>query len=176
MAGANGVFLCAQFALYELVESFEKGEGVAKLSARLASLPPELKDIYARIFNDLNADERAEASMMFRPAGFARDFLPPEILSVALDCALGETYLQRGPIQLEPSRKLPRKIRSLTGGLIEVVKVVYKFADTSGATIEFPFYVVTLTYRTVQSYLECNDWLSTARLDVPSPWLQICSK
>jgi hypothetical protein len=173
---AHGVFLWARFAVYELVTSFEKGEDVTKLSARLASLPPELKDIYTRILDNLNADERSEASMMFRLVGFAIGILSPEILSVAMDCALGETHLQKGPLRPETSERIRRRIRSLTGGLIEVVGPVNKYEDTPDVTNFCPIYDVKLIHKTAQSYLECNDWLSTSRLDVPSPWLQICSK
>ncbi|ERF76053.1 hypothetical protein EPUS_01386 [Endocarpon pusillum Z07020] len=172
---ANGVFLWARFAVYELVKSFEKGENITKLSARLASLPPELEDIYSRIINNLSTDERAEASMMFRLVAFAIGDLTLEILSIAIESVLGETRLQKGPVQPETCEKFLRRIRSLTGGLIEVVINVRKVKLTSGAINVFNLSIVKLTHKTVQSYLECNDWLSNSRLEVPSPWLQICS-
>lgn len=56
---ASGVFLWARFAVFEMIEGKTRGEQHNELHIRLENIPPELEEIYSRIFNNRSSSEKA---------------------------------------------------------------------------------------------------------------------
>ncbi|KAI9745365.1 MAG: hypothetical protein M1835_002606, partial [Candelina submexicana] len=63
---AERIFLWARFAIRELIEGFSEGDDLEELGDRLAQLPPDLEQLYDRIFDRMTPEDRKVASVMFR--------------------------------------------------------------------------------------------------------------
>lgn len=63
---AQGVFLWVRLVVRLLVDGLEDGDDFADLEERLRSLPPDMKDLYRRMFARVKAEYRVQAAKIFQ--------------------------------------------------------------------------------------------------------------
>lgn len=63
---AQGVFLWVSIVVRLLIDGLEGGDDFEDLQARLRSLPPDLRDLYKRMFNQMKNHYRVEAAKIFQ--------------------------------------------------------------------------------------------------------------
>jgi hypothetical protein len=177
---SQGVFLWAQFAVYELVKGFNRGEepGSRPLWQRLEEMPRELEHIYSRIVRNLSSEDRSIAHLVLLLVTSACETVTVELLQYIVP-ALSE-FLSKHPIPPFPdemnSANLKKRILAATGGLIEALPGLARWSMDDQ---ELQCFVVRLIHRSVKNYLDAKGWeeLSGARYHPALPheyWLQAC--
>ncbi|KAI9695684.1 MAG: hypothetical protein M1836_006136 [Candelina mexicana] len=198
---AEGVFLWARFAIRELIEGFSGGDYLEELRDRLDQLPPDLEQLYDRIFDRMTPEDRKVASVMFRLVCFTHWFgrLSVQALALAADMVLGKKVRHDKILDRQTVKGLRRRIMARSGGLLEIVKAdsnsySCKFwnrdlgnghVDGDGRPIssneefEYHYQEIRLAHKTIKSYLERRKWLQeSVTEDIDSGthtlWLDIC--
>ena len=186
---AEGVFLWARFAVFEIINGYAAGETSSELKRRLDELPSNMEGIYARIFGRLSANDRHEARLAFQLVCFAQhsrdrvdledddnniDSLTILQLKEAITVAKNRTKDFMHEDESDSLERFRRRIRAKCGGLLEEIPT----AKTSEASEDDTDYgdeindgrddendgdpkerTIKLIHRTVDSYLEREGWL-----------------
>lgn len=173
---AQGVFLWARFAIYELRDGWTQGLDLASLQKRLENVPDELEQIYARIFRKLNFEQKQYAAHMLQLVCYARRTLTLSELYVATELAAGS----KGPLgeQISPShiQQLEKRILAATGGILEVFR-----NRKSQESQEIDEVLVNVIHRTVRTYLDTKGWSQLVgvahggTLHAEVLWLRVCA-
>ncbi|KAI4685718.1 uncharacterized protein J4E88_003553 [Alternaria novae-zelandiae] len=127
-----GVFLWVVLALRSILEGLQNGETVSTLQRKLDSLPPDLHEMYKRMFKSLNpATQRSTARMiliMLRSKE-VQDSEPMSLLQLALidnEDTTSEKAITEELRIMPPNKRrslclwMKRRINSHTKGLLEV--------------------------------------------------------
>ena len=173
---AEGVFLWAYFALYELVGGWARGEEPQQLQGRLSNLPAELGEIYSRIAKGMSEKQRLDAGFMLQLVCFAKRRLSvlepfgaidqaPSNLSFSQKPQAGASealsHLPGAPFtKLISGRRLntfEKKLRFLTGGLLDIPSSSLESNNPMGPTMPFRR-AVSLIHRTVVTWLDLKGW------------------
>lgn len=173
---AQGVFLWARFAIYELRDGWTQGLDLASLQKRLENVPDELEQIYARIFRKLNVEQKQYAAHMLQLVCYARETLTLSELYVATKLAAGSKSPLEGQISPSHIQQFEKRILAATGGVLEVFR--NRKSQKSQKTDEV---LVNVIHRTVRTYLDTKGWsqlLGAAHegtLHAEVLWLRICA-
>jgi len=179
---SRGVFLWARFAIFELVDGLTRGEtlGSAALRRRLEQVPPELQDIYSRIFRRGTQGNRETAGLILLLISLARDELSVETLREAVDLLprdlvpFQSSILSSFDKSSMPDNAFKKAVLAATGGTIEIYTPFEHL-------IEKPTSLIRLSHKTVKSYLDLRGWQELLGHNFypglgHSLWLQICAK
>jgi hypothetical protein len=100
---ANGVFLWARFAVFEVIDGHTKGETPVEWEARLNQVPRELEDVYSRILAARSPSEKSLMSGLLQFICYAQAALTMQELFVAMSLT---TFFCATPPSIEnrPSR------------------------------------------------------------------------
>ena len=109
---AQGLFIWVKLACRELLRAAKRGEDIESLLRRLKGMPQELDDIYQRILDQLDPEDRNEARTMLAITISTPEYLTPLQLRYAVHFATGKytdfnTYLAE------------TRILAVCGGLLE---------------------------------------------------------
>ena len=179
---ANGVFLWARFAVFEVIEGKTRGETHSELQARLENVPPDLEAIYSRILNKRSPSEKATVSRLLQLLCYARQTMSlPEVFS-AMSFSSAESQwhsVSFDSVELVDFRK---KMLASAGGIVETFELERR-RDNSHRGEKFDMELVQVIHRTVQFYLDRSGW-SDLQVDdqdrvAVEPdylWLQVCAK
>jgi hypothetical protein len=184
---AEGVFLWARFAIYELMTGFVRGDSMEQLLGRLKRVPPDLEKIFDRVFKRLERADKAEASIVFRLVAYAEGEVSIQNLLVAIDQLKGNRYVHREPFTTVDQNMFERRIRAISGGLLEIVPND-GIIDDIYSNRDKPLYhprgipnlLVRLVHKTVRTYMGRHAWLLetppslTESVQPQLLWLQIC--
>ena len=178
---ADGVFLWAQFAINELVRGFAEGDDLLSLQTKLEKVPPELRDIYSRILQRLDPQQRREAGLLLQLVCFAKRELTIEELLAAKEHVQSNFLSQNTTVSESVCQKFERKILSVTGGILQTYWTEGNFRSRrNGSTRKRRIHLIALVHRTVLSYLELKGWGETVEaphegMSHPEMlWLRIC--
>ena len=177
---ADGMFLWARFATYELAEGYARGEDLPALEERLEQLPPELEDIYSRIFRRLKPRERHEAGCMLQLVCFARRTLTIEELMAALEHVRAKFGFHLTKISKQICHQFERRIKNTTGGVLEIFESRGNNALTYTYSKRKDVPMVQIIHKTVRAYLDSRGWqeiLPGPREDLMQSgalWLHVC--
>lgn len=179
---SQGVFLWARFAIDELIKGLTEGEelGSPALERRLEEVPPELKQIYSRIFQRTSQSKRNAAGLFLLLICYQAKFLTTEILGDAVNlirpswprCLDSGTKLSR-----ENDGSFTRRLLAATGGTVDI----YAQGMVGMGRFELRCNVPRLIHRTVKTYLELGGWHDLIG-DMFYPalghetWLKICTQ
>lgn len=154
LAHANGVFQWVRLVLQLVIEEFEQGWVIEDTSSFFENIPKDLTDIYAYILQSImNQNRTQESLLLFQWVCQAMEPLTPQELM----CALASAPATSTTRMLDPDldeQSIERCIRSLSGGLIEVVqrtrglrRGLDKFRNNSHTEI------VQVIHQTVDEYI-----------------------
>ena len=178
---ADGMFLWARFATYELAEGFAQGDDLYALEQRLEQIPSELEDIYSRIFNKLKSPERREAGYMLQLICSAQRTLYVEELMAAMEHVRANSGFRLTKVSRQICRQFERRLISITGGTLEILEDLedkrgtYSFAKRTDANR------VSIAHKTVHTYLETKGWQQllpephNRQMNAEALWLHICT-
>jgi hypothetical protein len=179
---SRGVFLWARFAIFELIDGLTRGETLdsATLRRRLEKFPPELQDIYSRIFRRGTQGNRETAGLILLLISLARDELEVEKLREAVDLLprnlvpFQSSILSSFDKSSMPDNAFKKAVLAATGGTIEIY-------IPCKPSLEGPTSLIRLSHRTVKSYLDLRGWQELLGHNFSpglghSLWLQICAK
>ncbi|KAH8745621.1 hypothetical protein F5882DRAFT_108345 [Hyaloscypha sp. PMI_1271] len=173
---ANGVFLWARFAIFEVIDGHTKGETPVEWEARLNQVPRELEDVYSRILAARSPSEKSLTSRLLQFICYAQRTLAMQELFVAM--SLTTPSAQRlpqsntAPVDPHELHIFRKKILASSGGVIETLEMSHE-----SNTVE----IVQIIHRTVEFYLDKRGWsdLRVTGEDLARPhylWLQACTK
>ncbi|KAI9750094.1 MAG: hypothetical protein M1835_001441, partial [Candelina submexicana] len=120
---AQGVFLWARFAISELILGVSDGDDLQELQDRLRQFPPNLEQLYDRIFNKMSLEAREFASLMFRLVYFKIGHLSAQALTSAMDIAFDKKISYDGLLDRPTVERLRKRVMVRSGGLLEIVRV-----------------------------------------------------
>jgi hypothetical protein len=173
---ANGVFLWARFAVFEVIDGRTKGETHVEWEERLNQVPRELEDVYSRILAARSPSEKSLTSRLLQFICYAQKTLAMQELFVAM--SLTTPSAQRlpqsntAPVDPHGLHIFRKKILASSGGVIETLEMSHE-----SNTVE----IVQIIHRTVEFYLDKRGWsdLRVTGEDLARPhylWLQACTK
>lgn len=182
---AEGIFLWARFALYELVESHVAGETSDELQLRLEALPPSMNELYANILKRMGARDRDDGRLLCQLICCPTTF-ELTIRQLKEAHAIASNHFQPSKTRdlggsLERFRK---RLRARTGGLVEEVPDKKKSTITNKSHDEFKpgqeHNLVKTIHRSVNSFLESEGWLVEPVVNgqkfrsLEAIWLSVC--
>ncbi|KIX93516.1 uncharacterized protein Z520_10694 [Fonsecaea multimorphosa CBS 102226] len=179
---SQGVFLWARFAIFELIKGLTRGEklGSAALTQRLEEMPPELQQIYSRIFHRSPRDERKLAGLILLLICYKMEEITSEMLQIAISSLPPSSPLYPGPATLAAARggedESSRRLLVVTGGTVEEYTARVEIGRNT-----FLGSLPRLIHRTVRTYLERGGWEEILD-DIYSPelgyktWTEICTQ
>ena len=169
---AQGVFLWARFAVYEVIAGTNRREDSDMIQHRLERLPAELEEIYSRIFSRMDPDGRMTAGVFLH---LVITSLRPLNLSELFEATIlaDVTPWKSGvPINDRALRNFEDRIIVSGGGILETVN--FHLIPGLGDTSE-----VRIIHRTVQTYLEKGGWVELFQADEAQrrlqTWPKICA-
>lgn len=129
------VFLWVTLVVRSLVEGLENEDEMKTLQKRLSALPAGLEPLYKRMVEQIDPFYHTQAARIFRMVQSAAQPLSPLAISFAEDKpsdALLEQSLLSGAEITEQHRKVAKRLKARTAGLIEIRSV------TPGVVIDTP--------------------------------------
>lgn len=125
---AQGVFLWVRIAVRLLVDGLEAGDDFRDLQNKLRSLPPDLRDLYQRMFSKMIPEYRVQAAEIFQLIhtwkSASSDPFTTTALFFALKKPLDALRLVNEPVDLDTLKSFfdstEARIRSRCCGLLEV--------------------------------------------------------
>ena len=183
---SEGVFLWARFATFELIEGLTRFEDDEELQVRLDQVPPELKDIYQRIFSRRSSNEKSLAGIMLQLVIYARRPLLLEELFLAMELIRNRKTGTEKKAKFD-AQGFRQRTLAFTGGVLEShnLKLLVQSSHNLSRTSITPGFrvigeIVQVIHRTVQTYLEENGWkeiLGTNKVagSAENLWLEICT-
>jgi hypothetical protein len=179
---SRGVFLWARFAIFELIDGLTRGEtlGSAALRRRLEQVPPELQDIYSRIFRRGTQGNRETAGLILLLISVVNNDTVVERLREAVDLLPRNLVLFQSSIlgsfdkSSMPHNAFKKAVLAATGGTVEIY-------IPCEPLLEKPTSSIRLSHRTVKSYLDLRGWQELLGHNFSpglghSLWLQIYAK
>ena len=185
-ARSEGVFLWAHFAINQLRNGWARADDLdmPSLRKKLDQVPPELDQVYSRIFQSLQPDDRRSVGYMLQLISFARRELSLDELWVATGRAEGRELMALTAKRL---KRFEQRLYAITGGVLDIFWTERHTTDEhdmsyghrlpdygKGRSDDEVYYmtrtftkptfitrgdpVVTLIYRTVKSYLDSRGW------------------
>ncbi|KAB8527785.1 hypothetical protein FH972_025437 [Carpinus fangiana] len=125
VAGANGVFLWVSLTLDELLVHASNGIDRSELFKILSGFPPELHDFYRRIISKIPQEYRIETYIMIEVVLRCQETLYVRNFASTVACAQALTFEEYRLLHFESqttfnTENMQRRIRSRTGGLLEI--------------------------------------------------------
>ncbi|KAF2273279.1 uncharacterized protein EI97DRAFT_159994 [Westerdykella ornata] len=135
---AQGVFLWVKVVVRLLMTGLEEGDGIEDLTIKLRSLPPDLRQLYKRMFSKMVPEHRAEASQIFQLFRAWRavksDPFTTTVLIFALDAPSEVFSLSNEPLDDEKwtylYSKTEARIRSRCCGLLELYRNPWNWGNS----------------------------------------------
>lgn len=164
---SSGMFLWAQFAVFDIIDATGEGRTLndALISSTLANMPSKLEDVYARIFDARNVQERKTCGVLFQLIHSAKCPLEPSELLQAASYAGLDLLASRGTLTDQELLGFPQYLRALSGGTLDVVTLQepaipagWKSWHDEYGTSEGLIAFVRTIHRTVQTYLDKKGW------------------
>lgn len=177
---SSGVFLWARFAVLEVIDAICDGDEIGlSLQNIVWRMPPELEQVYARIFSSIQDDDRRRScGLMMQLVDSAQRNLRVAQLFEAMLVA-GDSFrpLTRTMDDIDLVN-FQRHIGALGAGLVEIVPDETLHENDLGGHTDAAF--IRMIHRTVQTYLRKTGW--TELLGKPlAPgsqqrlWMQTCT-
>lgn len=167
---ASGVFLWVSLVVKSLLSGLTNGERLSKLRNRLDSLPPDLENLFQRMLDQINHEDREDASKLFQIVRAALE--TPTIMTLAWadgdDPNLPFTRAVKPLSAIEKdarSRRMCRRLNSHCRGLLQANR-----SSSSEATVEF-------VHRMVRDFLYGDEVWSTLQSYTPTsfhPYRALC--
>lgn len=158
MERSNGVFLWVVLVIEELLDAWEASESIAGLRTKLAAIPEDLDDFFARMLRKIPRSQFSETVAVFKCVLAALRPLTLRELRVAL--AFGSDDSFESIAEMRSSDKvvhvddgLERRVQSCCGGLIEITKESF---------------TVQVIHQTVLDYLLAPNRLQSVLADLPA--------
>ena len=199
-ARSEGVFLWAHFAINELRNGWARADDLdmPSLRKKLNKVPSELDQIYSRILQSLQPDDRISVGHMLQLICHARRILSLDELWVAM-----ERVKSRAKVVLTPwhLKRFEQRVYAITGGILDIFWSARRTRDQNDMRYGHRLPdsadegdhdgsvrtargdpVVTLIHRSVQSFLDSKGWpqiLHSAEeiaLQSENLWLRLCSE
>jgi hypothetical protein len=173
---ANGVFLWARFAVFEVIDGHTKGEKHVEWEARLNKVPRELEDVYSRIVAARSPSEKWLTSRLLQFICYAQRVMTMQELFVAMSLTTpsAQRLLQSKTALVDPQELhiFRKRILASSGGVIETLEISHESNARE---------IVQIIHRTVEFYLDKRGWsdLHVKGEDLARPhylWLQACTK
>jgi hypothetical protein len=173
---ANGVFLWARFAVFEVIDGRTKGESHVEWRARLNQVPRELEDVYSRILAARSPSEKSLTSRLLQFICYARRAMTLQELFVAMSLTTPSTQRhprsKAAPIDPQELHIFRKRILAGSGGVIETLEISHESNARE---------IIQIIHRTVEFYLDKRGWsdLHVTGEDLARPhylWLQACTK
>jgi len=173
---ANGVFLWARFAVFEVIDGRTKGERHVEWGIRLNQVPRELEDVYSRILAARSPSEKSLTSRLLQFVCYAQRAMTMQELFVAMSLttpsAQRHPRSKTAPIDPQELRIFRKRILASSGGVVETLEISYESNARE---------IVQIIHRTVEFYLDKRGWsdLHVTGEDLTRPhylWLQACTK
>lgn len=152
---SEGVFLWARFVLFEMIDGKAEGENQAALHRRLEGVPPELTDVYSRIFQNRAASEKEESGTMLRLICSSKRTLTVTELFEAMNIARSDEQDSHHDFSESYSEVLEKWILAITGGVLETFTGCIQAGPK---TDRRNFRYVQTIHRTIQTYLDMRGW------------------
>jgi hypothetical protein len=177
-----GVFLWARFAVQEVIDTVCYGSDVQlPLQIIVDRMPPELEQVYARIFCSLkDNDSKRACGLMLQLIDTAQRDLHLPVLFEAMLIA-GDDFLPLNKtMDVNDLVNFERRIGAVGGGLVEIIPDAP--LDSNEATIGNSYVAkcIRIVHRTVQTYLDKTGW--TELLGKPPAlgsqqrlWIETCT-
>lgn len=188
---SRGMFLWASFAVDEILTGISDGEeiGSTSITRRLEQMPPELHDVYARMFSRIpDGESRGIATAILLLTIYANDTLTvielQRALSIGTNCFDEnlEPSLQHFSEQIcaQSQEAFKKFLLAKTRGFLEIIYTSGEYDDRADSNHDKSFYVRTI-HKTVDSYLGVRGWEDlSGKLYSASAgheaWLKIFSK
>ena len=199
-ARSEGVFLWAHFAINELRNGWARADDLdmSSLREKLNKVPSELDQIYSRILQSLQPDDRISVGYMLQLICYARRILSLDELWVAMERVKSGPKVVLTPWHL---KRFEQRVYAITGGILDIfwtarrardrndVRYGYRLPDGADEGDDDGIVrtargdpVVTLIHRSVQSFLDSKGWSQILRsaeeiaLQSENLWLRLCSE
>ena len=173
---SSGVFLWARFAVSEFIDRICEGYQTEDRWIRtiIRSMPPELEDVYARIFQNMKDKDKNACGIVLALIDAAKYDLELSELFEATLLAGNNFRSLDVDITAEDLSKFERYLEAIGAGLIHCF-----VPDDVGTYSLRPVIHVTMIHRSVQTYLDSRGWkqlLGEQRDSVSHHelWLNIC--
>ncbi|KAF2793702.1 purine and uridine phosphorylase, partial [Melanomma pulvis-pyrius CBS 109.77] len=124
---ASGVFQWVVLVVPMVLEFYRNGRSIDEILAKLRDIPKQLDDLYREILGKVKPEYRSETLQLMQWICFARRPLSiPELRSaMAMDADTHYETLndhQNSPKYVRTDKQMEKRVKSLSGGLIEVVE------------------------------------------------------
>ena len=152
---AEGVFIWARFAMYDLWTTYIDGGSYEDMLDELSNLPPDLHALYERIFAKISPEHQLESGILLQLVASWPHRLTQQVYGrgISIDHIFDALdYIYRGNESEYPSVpedirvERHRRLRARTGGLLEIYTVHYY--DSGLIT-----WCVRLVHKSVKDYL-----------------------
>ncbi|KIW80938.1 hypothetical protein Z517_03961 [Fonsecaea pedrosoi CBS 271.37] len=156
---SQGVFLWARFAIFELIKGLTRGERLesAALMQRLEEMPPELQQIYSRIFQRCPSDEGKLAGLLSLLICYGLNTVSSRMLQIAISYLPPSSSLRPDSVTLLAAQggeiEFLKRLLVVTGGTVEILKARVRLDS-----IWWLSRVPRLIHRTVRTYLDRDGW------------------
>ncbi|OAL26100.1 hypothetical protein AYO20_10234 [Fonsecaea nubica] len=179
---SQGVFLWARFAIFELIKGLTRGEKLesAALMQRLEEMPPELQQIYSRIFQRCPSNERKLAGLLLLLICYGLDIVSSRMLQIAISYLPPSSSLRPDSVILLAAQgdeiEFSKRLLVVTGGTVEILKARVRVESTWWLSR-----VPRLIHRTVRTYLDRGGWKEILG-DIyhsalgDKTWIEICAR
>ncbi|KAH0555789.1 hypothetical protein GP486_006266, partial [Trichoglossum hirsutum] len=148
---ASGVFIWVRLVVDELVRGIRDGTPLSVLEEDISKMPQELKDLYLRTLGRIERAYVKECFVMLQMALCSLSTLP---LETFVKCT---SYTLRGRISEDEStsqQEMIRRLKSRSGGLLEVISTMPVEAAICSTPIRFPSTpVVQFIHQTVKEFV-----------------------
>jgi hypothetical protein len=177
-----GVFLWARFAVQEIIDKVCGGSEIP-LHSIIDRMPPELEEVYARIFCSFKDDDSKRAcGLMLQLIDAAQHELRLAVLFEAMLIS-GDNFLPLAKIMdVKDVESFKRRIGAVGAELVEIIHVPspYQGRTHTSLGIRLEETSVRIMHRTVQTYLDKTGWTELLR-ETPSRgfqqrlWIETCT-
>ncbi|CAI7630932.1 unnamed protein product [Penicillium pancosmium] len=162
---ANGVFQWAHIMVPLLQQRVLEGDSMDDVSSWLNKVPADLEDVYTYILNNvIDERNRGQSLLLFKWICFAERSLTLTEIRYALvaeNAKISPATETWEKIEgfVDSDERMKRKLKALSGGLVEVVSGEMDFEDSLWG-FEGPLQLVQVVHQSV------NDFLSTKGLEL----------
>ncbi|KAJ5409044.1 hypothetical protein N7509_002927 [Penicillium cosmopolitanum] len=162
---ANGVFQWVHIMLPLLQQRVLDGDSLDEVSSWLNEVPADLEEVYTYILNNvIDERNRGQSFLLFQWLCFAERSLTLTEVRYALVAENTKILLSPKPWEkvegfVDSDKRMKRKLKALSGGLVEVVSGQEK-SDNSAWGFDGPLQLVQVVHQSV------NDFLSNKGLEL----------
>lgn len=171
---SDGVFLWTRFAVSEIIDRVGEGHKIENfcIQRMILGIPPDLEQIYARLFQKIKEKDKKACAMIFRLIRSSKRELKLAEVFEAVILAGADSWSRQDTITSMDLDGFRRYLMSVGAGLIECVSASRSKQEPS---------VVRLIHRSVETYMCRRGWHELFHNQlVPKSdheiWLEVCTK